>query len=453
MDLKKNDIIRLRITSMTAQGSGVGKTEDGVVVFVPMSAIGDDLEVRILKTKKTYAYGKIETIVSPSENRIEVDCPVFRKCGGCVYRHISYEAELEIKYSRVRDALERIGGFENLKINPVAGNDRVDRYRNKAQLPARNSENGVELGFFANHSHRIIPLDDCMLQPELFNRVNATVKRFMDETAQSAYDEGSKRGKLRHTYIRYAEQTGELMVCLVVNGNGLKQEDLLVKTLREEIPELKTVVINSNREDTNVILGSRNRTAYGSGYITDVLRGKRFKLSPMSFYQVNRNQAEKLYEIAENYANLTGNETLLDLYCGTGTIGLSMAEKCKSLVGVEIIADAVRDAEENAKANGITNARFICGDAAYAAEELRKEGTKPDVVIIDPPRKGCDAELIGTIVKMAPKRAVYVSCDPETLARDLKLFSEKGYEVREATPVDMFSRTAHVETVALLIRK
>ena len=453
MDLKKNDIIRLRITSMTAQGSGVGKTEDGVVVFVPMSAIGDDLEVRILKTKKTYAYGKIETIVSPSENRIEVDCPVFRKCGGCVYRHISYEAELEIKYSRVRDALERIGGFENLKINPVAGNDRVDRYRNKAQLPARNSENGVELGFFANHSHRIIPLDDCMLQPELFNRVNATVKRFMDETAQSAYDEGSKRGKLRHIYIMYAEQTGELMVCLVVNGNGLKQEDLLVKTLREEIPELKTVVINSNREDTNVILGGRNRTAYGSGHITDVLRGKSFKLSPMSFYQVNRNQAEKLYEIAENYANLTGNETLLDLYCGTGTIGLSMAEKCKSLVGVEIIADAVRDAEENAKANGITNARFICSDAAYAAEELRKEGTKPDVVIIDPPRKGCDAELIGTIVKMAPKRAVYVSCDPETLARDLKLFSEKGYEVREATPVDMFSRTAHVETVALLIRK
>ncbi len=451
MDLKKNDIIDLKITSMTAQGSGVGKTEDGIVIFVPNSAVGDELEVRVLKTKKTYAYGRIESVRSPSPDRIEPDCPVFFKCGGCVFRHISYEAELKIKYDRVRDALERIGGFKDIRLDAVVPNPRVNRYRNKAQLPALDGES-VRLGFFANHSHRIIPLDGCFLQPELFDRVMKLTEEFMNETAQTAYDERTLKGRLRHLYIRYAEATGELMVCLVVNGNGLKQEDLLVKKLREQLPELKTVVINSNREDTNVIMGRKNRVVYGEGYITDILRGKRFKLSALSFYQVNRTQAERLYEIAENYAGLSGGEVLLDLYCGTGTIGLTMAEKCRELIGVEIVEDAVNDARENARLNGVTNARFICGDAAFAAEKLRAEGIRPDVIIIDPPRKGCDAKLIETVVKMAPKRVVYVSCDPETLARDLRLFDDLGYSPREVTPVDLFSRTAHIENVALIER-
>ena len=451
--MKKNDIIKLNIVSMTAQGDGVGRTEDGIVVFVPQSAVGDELEVRVLKVKKTYAYGKIERVITPAESRVEPDCPCFNKCGGCVLRHLSYEAELEFKYNRVRDALERIGGFENPRINPVVPNDLLDRYRNKAQLPAVNTDDGVRLGFFAARSHRVIPLDDCKLQPELFNTVVKITEEFLRLTAQTAYDERAHRGKLRHLYIRYAEMTDELMVCYVVNGNGLKREDLLIEMLCDKLPNLKSVIFNSNTENTNVIMGAKNRVAYGSPYITDVLRGKRFKLSPLSFYQVNRAQAEKLYAVAEKYAGLTGSEVLLDLYCGTGTIGLSMAEKCKSLIGVEIVEDAVKDADENARINNVGNARFICADASSAAAKLESEGVRPDVVILDPPRKGCDAQLIDTVVKMAPERVVYVSCDPETLARDLRLFADKGYKFTEITPVDLFSRTPHIENVAKLIRE
>lgn len=448
--MKKNDIIKLKITSMTAQGSGVGKTEDGIVIFVPYSAIGDELEVRVLKVKKTYAYGKIENIINPSPDRIENDCPAFGKCGGCVYRHISYNSEKEIKRQRVVDAVERIGGLKNVKINETVANDRVNRYRNKAQLPCQNSSDGVDFGFYANHSHRIVPADDCLLQPELFNKVTKITREFMNQTNQSAYNEKTGKGKLRHLYIRYAEKTEQLMVCYVVNGNGLKQEDILIRTLKENIPELTTVIFNSNRENTNVVLGSKNRTAYGKGYIEDILRGKRFKISPLSFYQVNRTQAEKLYTIAENYAELKGNEVLIDLYCGTGTIGLTMADKCKKLIGVEIIEDAVEDAKYNAEINGIKNAEFVCGDAKFAAEKLSRDGIKPDVIIVDPPRKGLDSELIATIAEMNPERVVYVSCDSETLARDLKLFTENNYSVKEITPVDLFSRTPHIENVCLL---
>ncbi len=450
MNLRKNDIVSLRIASMTSAGSGVGRTEDGIAVFVPMTAVGDVIEARILKTKKTYAFGKIERISEPSPSRIEPDCPCFSRCGGCVYRHIDYNCEKEIKYNRVKDAVERIGGFSDVLINPVVGNEKTDRYRNKAQLPAQMGESGVQLGFYASHSHRIIPCDDCLLQPESFARIMKITREFMNETGQTAYDEQTGKGKLRHLYIRYAEKTDELMICFVINGNGLKREDVLVARLRESFPNLKSVIFNSNREKTNVVLGSKNRTAYGSDYITDVLCGKRFKLSPLSFYQVNRDQAEKLYKIARNYAALGGDEVLLDLYCGTGTIGLSMADECRELIGVEIVEDAVLDARENASLNSVGNARFICGDASYAAEKLRAEGVSPDVVIIDPPRKGCGEGLVGTIAAMAPRRVVYVSCDPETLARDLRLFAGNNYSVKEITPVDLFSRTSHIENVALI---
>ncbi len=450
--MNKNDIISLTITSMTAQGSGVGKTADGMAVFVPFSAIGDILEVRILKVKKTYAYGKIEKIITPSKSRIETDCPAFGKCGGCVYRHISYNSEKEIKRQRVVDAVERVGGLKGVKINEVVANERLYRYRNKAQLPCRNTENGVEFGFYASHSHRIIPCGDCLLQPESFNTVMNITKNFMDKTAQTAYDERTGKGKLRHLYIRYAEMTGELMVCFVVNGNGLKREDELINELKKNLPELKSVIFNSNKEKTNVITGLKNRTAYGSDYITDILCGKKFKLSPLSFYQVNRAQAEKLYTIAKNCADLKGGEVLLDLYCGTGTIGLTMAESCRELIGVEIIEDAVKDAEGNAKINGINNARFICSDADSAAKKLKNEGVMPDVIIVDPPRKGLESGVIDTIAEMSPEKVVYISCAPETLARDLKLFNEKNYSVKEITPVDLFSRTAHVENVCLITK-
>lgn len=449
MEYRKNDIIDLTITSMTSQGSGVGKTPDGMVIFVPQSAVGDKLKVRILKNKKSYAYGKIEEIAEPSAHRIEVDCPAFFKCGGCAYRHISYDCEKEIKYNRVKDAVERIGGFKDIKINNVVENENTDRYRNKAQLPCSTGKNGIDFGFFANHSHRIVPCDDCLLQPEFFKKVVDITREFMLETKQQAYDEKTGKGKLRHIYIRFGEATEELMVCYVVNGNGLKQEDVLVSRLKEALPQLKSVVVNSNRENTNVVLGSKNRTVFGKGYITDVLCGLKFKISPLSFYQVNRTQAEKLYNIAKLYADLKGDEVLLDLYCGTGTIGLTMAKNCKTLIGVEIVEQAIEDAVENAELNGIENARFISGDASFAAQKLKEENLQPDVVVIDPPRKGCSADLIATVCEMAPDRIVYVSCDPETLARDLKIFSSY-YSVEEITPVDLFSRTPHIESVALL---
>ena len=450
--MKKNDIVKLKITSATAEGSGVGKTEDNIVVFVPMTAIGDEIEARILKVKKTYAFGKIEKIITPSSARISPDCPNFSKCGGCVWRHISYDEELKIKSQKVRDAVERIGGIST-EFRPIIGSERVNRYRNKAQLPiGRDREGGAVLGFYAFHSHRIIDCDDCALQPEIFKTVMDVTRDFIERTNTDIYDESTGKGRLRHLYIRLGEVTNELMVCYVVNGNGLKQEDMLVKMLRESLPNLKTVVFNSNREKTNVILGNKNRVAYGKGYITDVLCRLKFKISPFSFWQVNRAQAEKLYSKAKEYAKLSGDEVLLDLYCGTGTIGLTMAQDCKQLVGVEIVEDAVNDAKANAEANEINNARFICADAPTAAEQLRKEGTAPDVVILDAPRKGCGEELVKTIRKMNPKRVVYVSCDPATLARDLKYFSENGYITHEVTPCDMFPRTAHCESVALLTK-
>lgn len=451
MALSKNDIINLTITSTSADGSGVGKTQDGMAVFVPLSAVGDELEVRILKAKKTYAFGKIERIVTPSSARIEPDCPVFSKCGGCVWRHVSYDEECRIKHQKVVDAVKRIGGIKDAVFSPIIKNDNVSRYRNKAQLPVGADKNGnLLIGFYAFHSHRIIDCNDCLLQPEIFAKVISVTRSFIEQSDNDIYDEKTGKGRLRHLYIRMGEVTKELMVCYVVNGNGLKQEDILIKMLRENLPALTSVIINTNRNDTNVILGEKNRTAFGRDYITDELCGLKFKISPFSFWQVNRSQAEKLYNKAKDYANLKSDEILLDLYCGTGTIGLTMAKECKTLVGVEIISDAINDAKENAEINSINNARFICGDASSAAEQLKNEGLKPDAVILDPPRKGCGEDLVKTIFEMSPSRVVYVSCDPATLARDLKYFEEYNYSVKEITPCDMFSRTAHVESVCLI---
>lgn len=450
--LKKNNIIDLTISSTTAEGSGVGRTEEGIAVFVPLSAVGDVLRVRVLKTKKNYAYGKIEEIITPSSERVEPDCPVFSKCGGCVWRHISYSAECRLKQQKVEDAVRRIGGIDT-EFKPIISCEKTNRYRNKAQLPVGRGKNGeVQTGFYSPHSHRIIDCGNCALQPEVFNDVISVTREFIDLTNCELYDELSGKGRLRHLYMRLGETTNELMVCYVVNGNGLKREDLLVQMLRERLSNLKTVIINSNREKTNVILGRKNRVVFGSGYISDELCGLKFKISPFSFWQVNRAQAEKLYTKAKEYAALTGSETLLDLYCGTGTIGLTMARECGELIGVEIVEDAVNDAVLNAEANGIKNARFICADAPQAAERLKEEGVSPDVIVLDPPRKGCGGELVKTIGRMNPKRVVYVSCDPATLARDLKYFSENGYKTIEVTPCDMFPRTAHVESVALIIR-
>ncbi len=453
MELKKNEIYQAEIVDYTTEGSGVCKI-NGMAVFVPSSAVGDKAEVKILKTAKNYAFGKIEKILSPSPNRISCDCDIFGKCGGCTFRHISYESELAFKQKRVFDSLTRIGGIDGSLIADIIGAAESDCYRNKAQLPVTTDNDGkVCVGFFAPRSHRVIPLNDCQLQSRAFAPV---IKLFLDwanENKIAPYDETSHTGILRHLYLRYAEKTNELMVCIVANAQELRKEKQLVKILSEHLPNLKSIVLNTNTDKTNVITGKRCRTLYGDGYITDILCGMKFRISPLSFYQVNRSQAEKLYQKAAEFANLNKHETLLDMYCGTGTIGLTMAKYVKNLIGVEIIPQAVEDAKNNAFLNDISNAEFICADAAQAAETLRKRNIKPDCIVLDPPRKGCESSLIETIFGMSPKRVVYVSCDPATLARDIKLFSEKGYFVRKAVPVDLFPRTTHVETVVLLRRK
>lgn len=452
MNINKNDIVTMEITGLTAEGSGVGRV-DNLAVFVPAAAVGDRLRVQILKTAKTYAFGKIQQILEPSKDRIPADCSQFLRCGGCTFRHISYAAELEAKKQRVCDAMQRIGGFSNIEIKPIVGSENPDHYRNKAQLPiGRGAGKEITLGFFATHSHRIIDCEECLLQPEAFTGAMNAFKEWAKMSGEDVYNEETGRGHLRHLYLRQAGATGEIMVCVVVNGNGVHFENELVEMLKERLPNLKSVIINSNREKTNVVLGRKCRTVWGSDTITDTLCGLNFHISPMSFYQVNRDQAERLYTIAGEYAGLTGSETLLDLYCGTGTIGLSMAKKAKRVIGVEVVEQAVEDARKNAEQNGITNAEFICADAAKAASMLKNRGERPNVVILDPPRKGCDAELIETVAKMLPERVVYVSCDPATLARDLKLFAEKGYQPQVLTPVDMFPRTSHIESVCLLQR-
>lgn len=452
LHIKKNDIVTLSITGMTAEGLGVGRHE-GMAVFVPLSAPGDELRVKIVKVAKNYAYGKLLEPLSPSPDRIEADCPVFSQCGGCCYRHISYEAEKRIKWERVRDALSRIGGLEDLPLRPILGAESRDHYRNKALLPLGTAADGaLTMGFYAVNSHRIVDCASCLLQPEEMNAAMAAFRNWEKQYGDPVYQEESHTGRMRRLYLRKGEKTGEFMACVVVNGNGLHHEQELVSALKAAVPGLTSVVINSHREKTNVALGKKCRTVWGKETIQDELCGLRFHLSPLSFYQVNRTQAERLYEKAAEYAGLTGRETVLDLYCGAGTIGLSMANRAKKIIGVEIVPEAIENARQNAADNGITNAEFLCGDAAKAAAELASRNERPDVVILDPPRKGCSPELIETVVQFAPQRIVYVSCDPATLARDLKRFLELGYPPQEATPVDMFPATAHVECVCLLTK-
>ena len=448
--IKKNDLFEAEITAMTAEGSGICRA-DGMAVFVPGTAVGDRCVVRVVKVLKKYAFGRLEELLTPSPDRTTPDCPIAGPCGGCVYRHITYEAELKIKTQRVRDALERIGGFENIPMEPILGAPSRTRYRNKCQLPIGLSKNGeMQMGFYAVNSHRIIDTHTCLLQPEVFDRAAEAFRAWQKLSGESIYDEAAHSGVLRHLYMRCGEKSGEVLVCIVANGAKLHGEDLLVKMLREAVPEITGIVLNINRERTNVVLGRELRTLWGKPTIRDTLCRLEFEISPHAFYQVNRTQAEALYNKAAEYAGLTGAETLLDLYCGTGTIGLSMASRAKKLIGAEIIPAAVENARKNAAHNHVTNAEFLCGDAKDAARILYERGERPDVIVIDPPRKGCDAAVITSIAAMRPTRVVYVSCDPATLARDLKQFTAEDYNIEAVTPVDMFPGTAHVETVVLL---
>ena len=452
MEWKKNQEAQVEITGVTAQGAGVGRLE-GLAVFVPLTAPGDVARIKLLKVAKNYAWGKVTELLTPSPLRQEPDCPQFAQCGGCCYRHITYQGELELKAQRVRDALVRIGGFPQLPLAPILGAESRSGYRNKALLPlGRGKDGGLTMGFYAVNSHRVVDCPRCLLQPREFDLAMEAFRQWAAQYGDPIYDEASHTGVLRRLYLRKGFRTGEVLACVVANAPRLRHEKELVEAFREQVPGLASVVLNVHRDKTNVALGKECRTLWGKDAIEDQLCGLTFRLSPLSFYQVNRDQAERLYEKAAEYAALTGEEFLLDLYCGTGTIGLSMANRAKKLLGVEVIPQAVENARENARANGVENASFLCGDAAQAAAELEARGERPQVVILDPPRKGCSPELVRTVAAMAPQWVVYVSCDPATLARDLKLFAQLGYPPVEATPVDMFPGTAHVETVCLLKR-
>ena len=450
--LKKNDEIELTITALSSQGSGIGHYE-GMAVFVDSAAVGDMLRVHIIKVKSSYAVGKIIRIIKPSKHRIMPDCPVYERCGGCSYRHITYAEELEVKRQRVEDALRRIGGLD-ITVSEIIRQENVDGYRNKAQYPIGFDAGGkTVIGFYAKKSHRIIDCRNCALQPPEFEAILNVIAKWAAENGVSFYDEEKHKGLLRHIYIRRGRITGQTMVCLVINGDSIPKKEKLIKNLTETDETVCSVVLNINREKTNVILGGQCTTIYGEDYIEDELCGLTFRISPLSFYQVNPTGAKLLYEKAAEMAELKKTDILLDLYCGAGTIGLSMADKVKKVVGVEIIEQAVENAKENARLNGIENAEFFCSDAAEVSAELFEKGFMPDVIVLDPPRKGCSREMIDTAVKLKPERIVYVSCDPATLARDCKIFGELGYQTKKAVAVDMFPRTVHVETVVQLVRK
>ena len=448
MKLSKNDDIKLNIDCLTSEGSGIGRF-DGFAVFVRGVVPGDEIIAHIIKSSKNYAIGIVKDIIKPSGFRIESDCPVSSKCGGCSFRNVSYDEELRYKRGRVQDALERIGKLD-IEVEEIIGAPYCSHYRNKAQYPVSICDGELFAGFYAYKSHRIICDDDCALQPKEFKAGLEAFKIWVEKADVTSYDENTGKGLLRHIYFRKGFATGDIMACAVINGTSIPQSELLVSLLKERLDGLKSVVININREKSNVILGKESKTVWGDDYISDILLGKKFVISPNSFYQVNHDQCERLYAKAREYANLCENEILLDLYCGVGTIGLTMADSVKRLIGVEITPQAIENAKINARLNNIDNAEFICADAPTAAKRLEKEGISPDVIILDPPRKGCDAALFDTVCKMSPERIVYVSCDSSTLARDLKILDEKGYKTKRVCAVDMFPRTPHVEAVALI---
>lgn len=446
---KKNDLAELEIQSVSSDGSGVGRL-DGMAVFVPGAVAGDRLRVRLVKVMPTYAYAIAEEVLSPSPDRCAPGCGAYPRCGGCSLRSMTYAAELRAKQGWVADALRRIGGFE-LQPNAILPSPQTEGYRNKAQYPIGSEGGRSFVGFYAPRSHRIIPADACPLQPEVFGEICRSVCRYIDAAGAPVYDEETGTGLFRHIYLRQGEATGEIMVCLVVNGKTIPSPELLLEKLAA-FPQVASVLYNINTERTNVILGGKDVLLRGRESISDTLCGIRVEISPRSFYQVNRRAAEVLYGEARRLCGLTGSETLLDLYCGAGAIGLSMADAVSRVIGVEIVPEAIADAKKNAERNGIRNARFIAADAGEAAERLASEGLRPDIVVVDPPRKGCDQRTLEAVLAMAPQKIVMVSCNPATAARDLRFLADRGYALREAAPVDLFPRTSHVETVVLMSR-
>ena len=453
MEYRKNDIVTLKIEDCGIDGEGIGKA-DGFTVFVKDAVIGDTVRAKIMKAKKNYGYGRLEEIITPSPDRVEPKCQFARQCGGCQLQALSYEKQLEFKTSKVRGHLERIGGFTDIPMEKILGMEQPFHYRNKAQFPVGKSKDGrIITGFYAGRTHSIIENRDCALgvtqNKEVLDRVIAHMEKFNIQP----YDENTGKGLVRHVLIRYGFFTDEMMVCLIINGEKLPGEEALVKSLCQ-IPETVSVMVNVNKKRNNVILGEKVRLLWGQPYITDKIGEISYQISPLSFFQVNPYQTGRLYGKALEYAQLSGNETVWDLYCGIGTISLFLAQQAKMVRGVEIIPAAIENAKENARLNGFDNTEFFVGKAEEVLpEQFARTGERADVIVVDPPRKGCDETLLSTIIEMQPDRVVYVSCDSATLARDLKYLCERGYELKKVCPVDMFPNTVSVETVVLLSHK
>lgn len=447
--MEKNDVIELKITGLTNEGSGVGRYE-GMAVFVPVTAVGDVILCRIVKVLKSYAYGRVEELLTPSPDRIKNDCPSYGKCGGCSFRHISYEAELRAKEGFVRDAFERIGGLCP-EFLPIRGSETCAGYRNKLQMPVAKSDIGeVFCGFFSERSHRVTPVKKCLLQPDIFADITAFVIEQVKKLKISVYNEHKHEGVLRHIFLRKGHYSGEICLCLVARRKTPELQKLANSAMKR-FPAIKGVALNINKDRTNVILGNDEIALCGEPVITDTMCENVISISPKSFYQVNTPAAEALYRQAGEFAEPKG-KLVLDLYCGAGTIGLSMANEAKHIIGAEIVPEAVENARQNAAGNALENAEFICADAGQAAQNLLSEGLKPDVIIVDPPRKGCDEATLCACAEMAPERIVMISCNAATAARDCKWLSEHGYNVETVRAFDLFPRTTHTECVVKLVR-
>lgn len=451
MEIKKNDIFAVCIEDMSEEGAGIGKL-DGYIWFIKDAVIGDMVEAKAVKIKKSYGFARLVRVLEPSKHRVEPKCPVSRQCGGCQLQAMSYEEQLRFKERKVYNNLLRIGKFEKIEnFLPIIQMEDPWRYRNKAQYPFGKNKNGeIIAGFYAGRTHDIVENDDCLLGVELNKLILEKIKGYMKRCGVEPYDEENHRGMVRHALIRVGFKTGEVMVCLVVNGEKLSGGDVLVECLKG-IKGMTSISYSINRECTNVIMGKQTVNLYGPGYITDYIGEVKYRISPLSFYQVNPVQTEKLYGTALEYAGLTGDEVVWDLYCGIGTISLFLAKNAKMVYGVEVVPEAICDARENAKINGIENVEFFVGKAEEVLpDQYEKNGVYADVIVVDPPRKGCEESCLNTIVRMRPKRVVYVSCDSATLARDLRYLADRGYEVMKVRCCDMFGHGSHVETICCL---
>lgn len=450
--IQKNDFIDAVFEDLTHEGAGVAKI-DGYPIFVPFGLPGERAKIKITKVNKGYAFGRLMELIEASPERVEPPCPIYKQCGGCQLQHLSYEGQLKAKEKMVREVLSRIGKLPDVPVHPVLGMEEPWNYRNKAQVPVGEMEGGLVAGFYAKRSHEIVNMEECLIQVSHNDDTIQAVKNICEKHGVSAYDERNHKGILRHIMVRHGKVTGEIMVVLVTRTAELTHKKAIVEEIVRSVPGLKSIIQNINSMKTNVILGNKTNVLWGDEVIHDYIGDIRFAISPRSFYQVNPEQTKVLYDKALEYAELSGDETVIDAYCGIGTISLFLAKKARKVYGVEIVPEAIEDAKENAVLNGITNVEFAVGEAETVIPNWYKEGINADVLVVDPPRKGCDENLLKTIAAMKPKKVVYVSCNPGTLARDLRYLEDNGYKTVEVQPVDMFPQTMHCEAVAKIILK